>query len=209
MDLEAIYNLVSVKSIDHSQDALRIPSTDDPPRPKQTQLEAGHALMDTVRDNMVKYDDNAGIWVRSPDQAEIMDIYQKAICGIVYKDLMRTHLPDILEYNGFDECTGGLVVSAPRRFGKTLCIAIWAAILLVSIPGIEMLVISQDGKAADKNTGILGAILRILKTIFNVKEFDRKNQFQIAIQYSPTDVRFIKSYSLGSNNALVYNYTYP
>ena len=57
--------------------------------------------------------------------------------GVFAKDHQR-----ILEVNGWDHLSQEVLVSTPRRFGKTISVSMFAAAMLYSCPNLEMSIYS-------------------------------------------------------------------
>jgi hypothetical protein len=91
-------------------------------------------------------------WERSYHQRLFHDNFMRACARIFWKvepegAFARDH-QRILELNGWDTLDQELLVSTPRRFGKTISISMFAAAMVFSVPNIECSIYSTCGFSA-------------------------------------------------------------
>jgi hypothetical protein len=104
----------------------------------------------------------------------------------------------ILESNGWDSLSGEVLVSTPRRFGKTISVSMFAAAMLYSCPNLEMSIYSTCKRISQK---LLRNIQKFLELIYleigcpHMKE-NRVNMEEIVLQGTECeqDVRLVNSY---------------
>lgn len=85
-------------------------------------------------------------WQRSFHQRMFHDNFIRACARIFWKKeaggvFARDH-QKILEVNGWDHLSQEVLVSTPRRFGKTISVSMFAAAMLYSCPNLEMSIYS-------------------------------------------------------------------
>lgn len=85
-------------------------------------------------------------WQRSFHQRLFHDNFIRACARIFWKtEAHGTFAKDhqrILEVNGWDHLSQEVLVSTPRRFGKTISVSMFAAAMLFSCPNLEMSIYS-------------------------------------------------------------------
>lgn len=85
-------------------------------------------------------------WQRSFHQRMFHDNFIRACARIFWKrDPHGTFAKDhqrILEVNGWDHLSQEVLVSTPRRFGKTISVSMFSAAMLYSCPNLEMSIYS-------------------------------------------------------------------
>lgn len=60
-------------------------------------------------------------WERSPHQVLFHASFEKCVSRVLYKneDEWKTQRPAIMRHNGWERCSSEVMISTPRRFGKT------------------------------------------------------------------------------------------
>jgi hypothetical protein len=85
-------------------------------------------------------------WQRSFHQRMFHDNFIRACARIFWKrEAHGTFAKDhqkILEVNGWDHLSQEVLVSTPRRFGKTISVSMFSAAMLYSCPNLEMSIYS-------------------------------------------------------------------
>jgi hypothetical protein len=141
-------------------------------------------------------------WQRSFHQRMFHDNFIRACARIFWKRephgaFARDH-QKILEANGWDSLSGEVLVSTPRRFGKTISVSMFAAAMLYSCPNLEMSIYSTCKRISQK---LLRNIQKFLELIYieigcpHMKEI-RVNMEEIVLQGTECeqDVRVVNSY---------------
>jgi hypothetical protein len=170
-------------------------------------LDDRHAIMESVRTNMKKIDEI--IKPRSGEQYIITDRVFATCTYFVYKDYVNTHAAEIRKYNGFvktekfkDKLPRGLLLSGPRRFGKSEIFSRIAAAIMMAVPNVVITCISNSANSAGKEMGILGKIRGFLERVYGVKKFMRDNDKHLMIRISDTDTREVHSFSPDAGDRL-------
>jgi hypothetical protein len=141
-------------------------------------------------------------WQRSFHQRMFHDNFIRACARIFWKrepqgTFARDH-QKILEANGWDSLSGEVLVSTPRRFGKTISVSMFAAAMLYSCPNLEMSIYSTCKRISQK---LLRNIQKFLELIYietgcaHMREI-RINMEEIVLQGTECeqDVRVVNSY---------------
>ena len=141
-------------------------------------------------------------WQRSFHQKQFHDQFMRASARIYWKaekhgQFQRDH-KRILELNGWDSLPQELLVSTPRRFGKTISVSMFAAALIYSAAKVEVSIYSTCKRISQK---LLRNIWKFIEIIFDgLKETPykvlRMNMEEIVLQgpEGPQDVRIVNSY---------------
>lgn len=158
-----------------------------------------HAIMDYARECLLTFDEKWGKaanerFERTRDQRTIHDIILGSLTKFVYGPLFGPNETKIKKYNRIKQVHPAVAFSAPRRFGKSMAIAIICAILFVAIPNMEIAIVAQGTRAANKKSGILGVIRAILTECFGMKAKFPVEDGEHLIAYIP-DKRAVHSYS--------------
>ena len=73
----------------------------------------------------------------------------KAAARVIYRGDWETDRPMIMDKFGWTKCNSEVLISPPRRFGKTFSIAIFCACLALAL-GLEIVVFSPARRASRK-----------------------------------------------------------
>lgn len=93
--------------------------------------------------------------VRSQDQQLFHEWYVKACLPIIYGDGFLPNYTRVMRENELKKLSQEILVLAPRRFGKTYAIAMFVAVLLLCVPGIEISIFSTGDRASSKLTDLI------------------------------------------------------
>lgn len=142
-------------------------------------------------------------WNRSYHQRLFHDDFLKACTRSFWKleppgQFARDH-QTILRKNGWDHIAQEILISTPRRFGKTISVSMFCAAMLLACPGVEISIYSTCKRISQK---ILRNVQKFALMIadddyaslnFAVK---RENMEEINLQgpLGNTDIRIINSY---------------
>jgi len=107
----------------------------------------GDANMRTLQKLLSRVD--ARGFERSAQQLEFHQAFMKAAARVIYLGDWETERPMIMEKYGWDRCNSEVLISTPRRFGKTYSIAIFCACLALAL-GLEIVVFSPARRASRK-----------------------------------------------------------
>ena len=141
-------------------------------------------------------------WNRSYHQREFHDHFIRACARIFWKTekpgmFARDH-QRILEANGWPNLSQEVLISTPRRFGKTISVSMFAAAMLYSTPQLEMSIYSTCKRISQK---LLRNVYKFLSLIYvelrvpKMREI-RLNFEEIVLQggEGDQDVRVVNSY---------------
>lgn len=170
-------------------------------------LAKGHATMDRVREYLEIFDERWGArtgerFERTRDQRLIHDVIIASIAKFVYGDLFGPNELKILKYNRISKVHAAIAFSAPRRFGKSMAIAIIVAVLFMAVPNMEIIIVAQGSRAAGKKAGMLGLIKEIIKECIGEIKYDTDDKEHI-IAFLP-DRRAIHAYSAKAGDGFVF-----
>lgn len=142
-------------------------------------------------------------WNRSFHQRLFHDDFLKACTRSFWKleppgQFARDH-QRVLRVNSWDHIAQEILISTPRRFGKTISVSMFCAAMLLACPGVEISIYSTCKRISQK---ILRNVQKFALMIadsdwhtlnFNVK---RENMEEINLQgpLGNTDIRIINSY---------------
>jgi hypothetical protein len=142
-------------------------------------------------------------WNRSFHQRLFHDDFLKACTRSFWKleppgQFARDH-QKVLRVNSWDHIAQEILISTPRRFGKTISVSMFCAAMLLACPGVEISIYSTCKRISQK---ILRNVQKFAMLIadsdyatlnFSVK---RENMEEINLQgpLGNTDVRIINSY---------------
>jgi len=128
-----------------------------------SQNESGFTRMQRCRDALARLDERG--WKRSYHQRLFHDDFLKACTRIFWKlepagAFARQHL-EILQRNNWSHISQEVLVSTPRRFGKTISVSMFAAAMLYSAPNVEISIYSTCKRISQK-------LLRNVQKFFSV-----------------------------------------
>ena len=158
-------------------------------------------LMNICRSHLSKLDDNG--WTRSYHQRLFHEDFLKACTRSFFKmhapgSFARAHA-HILRVNSWNHLAQEILISTPRRFGKTISVSMFCAALLCSCPAVEISIYSTCKRISQK---ILRNVLKFCMLICdqdweNLKmKSTRENMEELNIRgpYGQQDNRIINSY---------------
>ena len=86
---------------------------------------------------------------RSSQQLDFHTAFMKASARVIYRSSWATDRPAIMAAHGWETSNSEVLISTPRRFGKTFSIAIFCACLALA-QGLEIVVFSPARRASRK-----------------------------------------------------------
>lgn len=143
-----------------------------------------------------------GGWKRSYHQRMFHEAYIAACARPFWKldppgSFARAH-QRILEINNWDSLSQEILISTPRRFGKTISVSMFAAALMFSCAGCEVSIYSTCKRISTKLLRNVTMFLGIIYDVLKCGQYKvlRGNQEEVHIQGNegPRDVRIIQSY---------------
>jgi hypothetical protein len=141
-------------------------------------------------------------WNRSFHQRLFHEEYLKSCTRIFFKRdgpgaFAKAH-NRVLELNSWDSTPQEILVSTPRRFGKTISVSMFAAAMLFSCPNMELSIYSTCKRISQK---LLRNVVRFLEIIFieldvQPYKYIRLNQEEVHLGGNEGlgDLRVINSY---------------
>ena len=87
--------------------------------------------------------------IRSAQQLDFHAAFMKASARVIYRSSWATDRPAIMAAHGWETSNSEVLISTPRRFGKTFSIAIFCACLALA-QGLEIVVFSPARRASRK-----------------------------------------------------------
>lgn len=163
--------------------------------------QSGFSRMQECRDALALLDDRG--WKRSFHQRLFHDDFLKACTRIFWKleapgTFERQHC-DILRRNNWEHLQQEILISTPRRFGKTISVSMFAAAMLFSAPNVEISIYSTCKRISQKLLQKVQQFFAVIcgqdlkKSGFVVT---RSNMEEIVLTgpEGTTDVRVVNSY---------------
>lgn len=141
-------------------------------------------------------------WKRSYHQRMFHEEYLRSATRVFFKtekpgSFERAH-KKVLELNGWDSLQQEVLISTPRRFGKTISISLFCAALMFACPAVECSIYSTCKRISQKLLRNVCKFLDMIYTEMKVAPFKihRKNQEELNIQgpEGQGDSRTISSY---------------
>jgi hypothetical protein len=167
---------------------------------KELKREPMH-YMQLCRDYLAKLDTLG--WSRSYHQRLFHDDFLKACTRSFWKlekpgQFARDH-QRVLRFNNWDHIAQEILISTPRRFGKTISVSMFCAAMLLSCPGVEISIYSTCKRISQKILrNVHKFVLMIANSDLSSMNFivKRENMEEINLQgpLGNTDIRIINSY---------------
>ena len=141
-------------------------------------------------------------WKRSFHQRQFHNDYLRACARVFFKteapgSFERAH-KRILELNGWDSLQQEVLISTPRRFGKTISISLFCAALIFACPQCECSIYSTCKRISQKLLRNVCKFLDLIYVEMKVAPYRviRANQeeLQVTGPEGPADTRVISSY---------------
>ena len=106
-------------------------------------------------------------WNRSYHQRQFHEQFIRACSRIFYKTepagvFQRDH-QRLLQVNGWQNLSQEILISTPRRFGKTISVSLFAAAILFSAPRVELSIYSTCKRISQK---LLRNVKRFLELVY-------------------------------------------
>ena len=154
-----------------------------------TSLTKGHRMMDKMRELLATFK-------RSRQQMEMHEIMLRCIAKQVYGDAVWDHELDILECNHWTNLGQEILLTAPRRFGKSWGVAMFACVVLLLLPGCEISIFSSGARAAGGDTGMMSIVRKFLVEHFHTTKDKlwKDNSEHIFIKFAENDIRKLNAY---------------
>jgi hypothetical protein len=142
-------------------------------------------------------------WNRSYHQRLFHDDFLKACTRTFWKlerpgQFARDH-QRVLRLNSWDHIAQEILISTPRRFGKTISVSMFCAAMLLACPGVEISIYSTCKRISQKILrNVQKFAMMIADSDYSTLNFcvKRENMEEINLQgpLGNTDIRIINSY---------------
>ena len=168
---------------------------------QQVETMSGFSRMQCCRDALSFLDENG--WRRSYHQRLFHDDFIRACTRIFWKreppGKFAREQCEILRRNNWSHLQQEVLISTPRRFGKTISVSMFAAAMLFSAPGVEISIYATCKRISQK---LLRNVVKFFDLLCknNIKGAGftnmRSNMEELVIRSTQdlTDVRIINSY---------------
>tara|TARA_B100002051_G_scaffold274843_1_gene316990 strand:- start:1028 stop:1774 length:747 start_codon:yes stop_codon:yes gene_type:complete len=171
-----------------------------PKRGPSQEKSTGFTRIERLRRGLVALD--RGGWERSYHQRLFHESFLNAVVRILFKTdppgFFSQSYPRLLEMNAWSSINQEILVSTPRRFGKTISVCLFVAALLYACPSLEISIYSTCKRISQK---LLRNCIRFLEIIHDVLQEDmpkfiKQTTDEIEIQgtESKYDFRRLNSY---------------
>ena len=145
--------------------------------------------------------DNSG-WKRSFHQKQFHEAYIRACARVFFKTdgtaAFMQKQQKLLELNGWECIAQEVLVSTPRRFGKTISISMFAAALIFSCPAVECSIYSTCKRISTKLLRMVVRFLNLIHEKMNIPRYKelRLNQEEVMLlgPEGAEDIRVVNSY---------------
>lgn len=156
-------------------------------RKQLTRLELGHHYMRTVRKYMTRYDE--GDHPRTPDQILIQERCLAALARYCYGEELAANELEIKRVNGFTDVKQEVLITAARRVGKSMIIAMLMAAILNTFPRVEICIFASGSRAAGGTMGLMGLVKMFLTKYYDYTNFEKSTDQHLYVEVGPSDVR--------------------
>ena len=166
----------------------------------QEERSSGFKRMEKCRQALEAIDRQG--WKRSFHQRQFHEDFIRASARVFWRtepagQFERDH-QYILEHNGWDSLHQEILVSTPRRFGKTISVSMFAAAMIYSAPKVEVSIYSTCKRISQKLLENIWMFLDMVYQDLQVKPMKviRHNMEQIVLMgpEGPQDKRKVNSY---------------
>ena len=118
--------------------------------------------LETRINKALAYLDTVG-FERSKHQRVFHKAFLATSYHLLYGDELHQHLVQLLRENGWSELRAETIAVTPRRFGKTVGVALWAAVLLVVMRNHDISIYSNNQRASKMMLLFIYKIIRLLQ----------------------------------------------
>ena len=131
----------------------------------------GDCVVRTLNRLLAMVDDRG--FARSPQQVSFHDAFIRACSRVMYRSDWSMAKPAIMKRNQWKDCPSQILVSTPRRFGKTFSIAIFVAALALSC-SLEIVIFSPARRASRKLLERIVEFIRLLDCGDKIVEYNQE-----------------------------------
>lgn len=158
-------------------------------RIKVTDLDQGNDYVDRIRTLL-------GMFYRSDLQVYFHELMLGCANRIIYGDAVDQHGFEILQQQEFESMDLARIITAPRRFGKSVSTIIFVICMFMTIPRIEISIFSTGKRASGDKVGLMAGIREMLFGRFSIspKQLESKTPENLHIRFGESDLRKINAY---------------
>lgn len=146
-----------------------------------TRLRTLNALLSTI--------DQSG-FERSIHQLEFHSAFTRCVARSLFREDFATHAPDIMKRQGWTTTSSEVLISTPRRFGKTFSIAMFVAALALAAR-CEIVIFSPARRASRKLLERIVEFVRLVNCENKITEF---NQEQLRVNTMEGTSSLVRSF---------------
>jgi len=158
-------------AVDDDADAVAIDVRDTLGVPQPQDKFKGCTNLRTLRTLLSIVDDRG--FERSAHQLAFHSAFERCVARVVYKTEWSTNRPAIMRHNNWPRCNSEVLISTPRRFGKTFSIAIFFACMALAF-GCEIVVFSPARRASRKLLERMVEFVRLLGCDDHIVEYNQE-----------------------------------
>lgn len=141
-------------------------------------------------------------WQRSFHQKAFHDQFTRSCARVFWKSekagqFARDH-KRILEFNGWESLPQEMLISTPRRFGKTISVSMFAAAMLFAAPNVEVSIYSTCLRISHKLLRNIGKFLEMIFAGLGLPPYpvvsSNMEELRLRGPEGPQDLRVVNSY---------------
>jgi hypothetical protein len=141
-------------------------------------------------------------WKRSFHQKQFHDQFMRASVRVFYKTetdgvFEREH-KQLLEHFGWDSLPQEMLISTPRRFGKTISVSLFCAAMIFAAPRVEISIYSTCKRISQKLLQNVSKFIGLIYEELKIAKYPviRQNMEEIVLRgpEGSQDVRIVNSY---------------
>lgn len=153
-------------------------------------LDSGHDVIDNIFKKL-------NTLARSELQVQLHKNFVKCCSHVLYGgDVVANHQLEIMEKWKWNDLHQELIVTAPRRFGKSWAVAMFACAVALSKKNVEISIFSTSSRASGSDGGLMSIIKKLIKGHFGIgREYiGLDNDERLSIKFAENDVRKINAF---------------
>ena len=136
-----------------------------------TDVYAGDATLRALQTLLSRIDANG--YERSAHQVLFHDAFTRCCSRILYREEWPVFSPQIMQHNKWERCGSEMLISTPRRFGKTFSIAMYVACIALATK-CEVVVFSPARRASRKLLERCVEFVRLLGASDRIVEYNQE-----------------------------------
>lgn len=141
-------------------------------------------------------------WARSFHQKQFHEQFIRSCARVFWKNekpgqFARDH-KTILEYNGWESLPQEMLISTPRRFGKTISVSMFAAAMIFATPNVEVSIYSTCLRISHKLLRNISKFIELIYTELKLPKYQvysaNMEELRLKGPEGPQDLRVVNSY---------------